>query len=108
LREDIISLIIHAEHDYHDGVKKAIAEAEAYADERKKKQIVYVDWQKREWERFEKSENAKLEKKLAAAEQRLEKETAEMKNRLKTAQEKKVNQISERLKEEVLSLYGNR
>jgi len=108
LNEEIMALLLHAENEYHSAVMKAAREAEHYAADRKKKQHAYFEQLRREWERFEKSENEKLEKTLAEVEHKLEKDTAQMKRQLKASQEKKAGQISERLKEEVLSLYGSR
>jgi len=103
-----MALLLHAENEYHSAVMKAVREAEHYAADRKKRQSAYFEQLRREWERFEKAENGKLEKMLSEVEQKLEKDTAQLKRQLKASQEKKAGQISERLKEEVLSIYGSR
>ena len=102
-----MSLLLQAENEYHAAVRSAVSEAEKYADDCKKKQDAYIENLKQEWHSFEKSENDKRDKKLAEDEKNLEAKTAELKKRLKICQEKKADQISERLKGEVLALYGN-
>jgi hypothetical protein len=108
LNEDVISLLLQVENDYHNAVKTAVDEAMNYADGCKKKQDAYIDGLNRDWHLFETSENNKLDKKLSEDEKNLEAKTAELKTRLKISRENKAELISERLKEEVLALYGNR
>jgi len=108
LNESILSLLLQAENEYDAAIKNAVKETENYADECRKEQDAYVDGLNRDWEIFEKSETDKLDKTLAETEQNLEIKMAELKNQLKLRQEKKAELISGRLKEEVISLYGNR
>jgi predicted nucleic acid-binding Zn-ribbon protein len=89
-------------------MKNAVKAAEDYAAERRGEQNAYIEELKQNWHSFENSENEKLEKMLSEDEQRLELKTAELKDKLRISQKKKADMISERLKEEVLSLYGNR
>ena len=103
-----MSLILQAENEYHDAIKKAVREAEKYTDDCRNRQRAYIEELNREWELLEKAEQEKLEKALLEAEKKMEKETAQTKARLKSYQEKKVDTISERLKEEVVSIYGYR
>jgi len=108
LNEDILSLLLQTESEYHAAMKNATKEAEDYADDSKEKQNAYIEGLKQEWDLFEKAENDKLAKMLADDEVRLEAKTAELKEQLRISQKKKADLISERLKEEVLSLYGHR
>jgi len=103
-----MSMLLQAENEYHDAVKNAVKRAENYADNSKKRQAAYIEILKSDWDSFETDENAQLDKTLADDEQKLETEMEELKKHLKISQEKKADMISERLKEEVLSLYGNR
>ena len=103
MSEHIVNLIRQAEKEYHSTIKNAVTEAERYADDCKTKQNVYIEELEREWYTFERAENEKLEKALSEAEHKLETETALAKERLKNCQRKKLDEISERLREEVLS-----
>lgn len=107
MNEKIMSLILQSENEYIEAVKRADAEAEIYAKDCLNRQTAKFIKLKQEWERFEKDENKNLKDMLSEAEQRIEKETAKMKERLKVRQQEKADIISERLKEEVLSIYGN-
>ena len=107
LKEDIINLILQAEKEYHNKLKKAVTEAEKYADDCKKKQGAIIDEMQEEWYSFEKAENEKLKNALYEDEQKMEIEMAKSKEQLKIRQIKKADLISDRLKEEVLSLYDN-
>ena len=104
MNEDILSLLLQAENEYHAAMKNAVKESEYDEDDRKQKQRAYIGDLTREWQSFENSENEKLAKTLADDERRLEAETADLKKRLQNAQQKKAELISERLKKEVLSL----
>jgi len=103
-----LALLLQAENEYNTAVKTAVSEAENYADGCKKNQNAFIESLKQEWHLFEKSENEKFEKILDENEQNLEAKTKELKKQLKINQERKADFISERLKEEVLSLYGSR
>lgn len=108
MSEDILLLILKAEDEYDAAIKNAAKQAEEYADACKKQQTDYIESIKQNWHLFEKSEIEKLEAVLAETEQKLEAKTAELKIRLKASQKSKADFISKRLKEEVISLYGNR
>jgi len=108
LSEDILSLLLQAENEYHAAMENAVKDAENYADDCKKKQAAYIEDLKQDWHLFEKSENDRLDKMLDEKEQDLETKMAELKEQLKISQQKKADLISERLKEEVIFLYGNR
>ena len=108
MNEDILYVLLQAENEYQSAMKNAVKEAEDYADGLRNKQAAYIEELKQNWHLFEVSENEKLEKMLFDDEQRLEAKTADLKEQLRISQKKKADLISERLKEEVLSLYGNR
>ena len=108
MNEDILYALLQAENEYQAAMKNAVKDAEDYADDCRNKQIAYIEELKQNWHLFEKSEKEKLEKRLSDDEQKLEIKAAELKRQLKISQEKKADLISERLKGEVLSLYGNR
>jgi len=103
-----LSLLLQAESEYRAFVADAEKKAGDYAGECKKNQRAHLEGLKGEWERFERSENDRLEKMLSEAEQRLEKMAAGLKARLKADQGKMAGAISDRLKGEVLGLYGSR
>jgi hypothetical protein len=108
LKEDYISLLLQVENEYHNAIIKAVREAEAYAGECRQRQDAYLDGLRREWYLFGKTENEKLLETLSRQEHKLELETAGIKRQMKENQIKKADLISERLKEEVLNLYGDR
>jgi len=107
LNEDILTLLLQVENEYQTAMRNAVKEMEEYADECRQKQLAYIEELKHGWNMFEKTENEKLAKMLSDDEERLETMTIELKNQLKLAQEKIAEMISERLKKEVLSSYGN-
>ena len=104
MNEEILSLLLNTENEYNDAVGKAAERAEAYAEDRRKEQRAYIADLRLEWEVFEKAENDKLKNSLVEAEHRMEQETIQIKEHLKAAQEQKAEEISERLKREVLSV----
>ena len=107
LSGDILRLLLKAENEYRAAIEKAAEEAEIYAGDSKKKQADYVEELKREWHLFEKSEHEKLDKMLEENEKKLDVKTSELKNRLQINQKNKADLIGERLKSEVISLYGS-
>jgi len=102
-----MSLILKAELEYHHAVQKAVGKAEIYTDNCKKEQSSYIDDLQNEWYLFEKTENQKFKEALLKDEKELEAKLTEDKERLKSLQKNKAEEISERLKREVLSLHGN-
>ena len=108
MNNEIMSLILQAEKEYQESMKKAVREAEVYSDECSDKRSSYIDELEREWELFKKSEDDRFKYKLAEDEEMMEAKKTEMKGRLRARQEAKADMISERLKKEVLSLYGDR
>ena len=107
LNEDIVSLLLRVEHDYHVSMENALVKSQSYTDERKKEQSGYIENLKHDWQLFEKSENDKLEKTLAENERILEAKMTEFIEQLKTKQKNKADMISERLKKEVILLDGD-
>ena len=102
-----MNLILKAEQEYHHSVQKAVDKAELYTDNCKKEQSSYIDDLQNEWYLFEKTENQKFEEALLKDEKELEIKLTGDKERLKSLQKIKVEEISERLKREVLSLHGS-
>ena len=107
MKTNVLELIIKAESDYQDIVDNAVVEAELYADDRRNEQAACAQRAELEWSSFEKAENAKLEMALQLDKQRLEEETERAMEQLKELQSRKLDLISDRLKEEVMSLYGD-
>ena len=108
LNDDIFLLILQAENEYHVAIKNAVKKAENYVDDCKKKQNSYIEDLKQDWRLVEKSENDKFSKMLSENTEKLENKMAESKKYLNISQKKKIDSISDRLKKEVISLYGNR
>jgi len=102
LNEDILSLILQAENEYHAAMKNTFEEAEKYAGDSKKEQDDYIENLKLGWHSFETSENETLAKMLEENEKKLDAETAELKKQLSVRQKDKAGPISERLKKEVV------
>ena len=102
--EDILNLILQAEKEYQTIMKNSVIDAGQYVDEGKAKQDAYFEELKRDWYLFAKGESQKYLKMLYEDEKRMETEIAELKEQYKLCQKKKADSISERLKEEVLSL----
>ena len=98
---------MQAEKEYHNKVKHALKDADKYVTDCQRKQSAYLDHLRHEWDLFEKAEREKLEKALLDDQQKLEHGLAKSKEQMRACQQKKAEAISERLKEEVLSLYGS-
>jgi len=107
LNEDILSALLQAEGDYYAALKNAAQKSGEYAAKCKREQSDFIDSLARGWDAFEKAENDKLKDTLAADERRMEEETKNLKERLRDRQRERADTISERLKEEVLALYGS-
>ena len=104
MESNVLEQILHAEDAYHETVRAHIRDAEKYVDESKKRQSGNVENLKYEWYLFDKSEREKFERDLENEEKRVEREAAESKERLLTMQRAKIEEISERLAGEALSL----
>jgi hypothetical protein len=107
VKEDILTLIMKAEKDYNKSVDKAMADAKLYVDGKRKIQNDHVEELKREWYLYAKSENEKFLDMLLEKEREIDNESDTRKAELRAMQLEKAEAISERIKEEVLSLYGN-
>ena len=106
VKKNILDLVLQAENEYHDTMKNGVKEAEAYTAQCKERQSDYIEELKNEWHLFEKSESEKFEAALLKDRHEMEARMAKMKEQLKILQSGKIDLISERLKKEVLSLYG--
>ena len=104
MQENVLSLLLQTESEYHSAMKHAVKEAEAYVDRRREEQTAYIEEQKRKLLFFEEFEGEALEQKLIDESARLEEEAAKQKDRMRKCQEDKADRISTLLKEEVLSL----
>jgi len=102
MKQEVLELILNAEHEYHNTLRHSVSEAERYIDERKKDQAVYLENLKYEWYLFEKNEKEALEKSLAEAETKMEAEAKIKKESLRSLQAEKLEEISERVAREVL------
>ena len=108
MKNDVLQLIIQAEEDYQKTVHEAVLEAEQYVDEQRDKQSVYIKQLEEEWTLFEGKENRVLEEKMTANQVEQEAILEQRKIELQARQQEKKADISERLKKEVLTFYGNR
>ena len=108
MNEDILSALLQAENEYKLIIENAARRGEEYAAGCRQTQSAYIESLNLEWDSFEKSEGEKLKNTLREDEQKMESDAKNLKERLKSGQTAKAGIISERLKEEVLALYGNR
>jgi len=104
LKNDVLSVLLQAENEYHNVVRDSVKDAESYVERRRKEQADDNDRLKRKLEFFEKTESELLEQKLLAESERMERKAERLKEKMRIRQEEKADQISELLKEEVLSL----
>jgi hypothetical protein len=103
LNEDILSLLLQAESEYHSYIKQSVKDAENYVETSRKKQTDYRGELEREFAAFEESESELLEHRLLLQCERMERQAANLKEQMKARQQEKVEQISKHLKEEVLA-----
>jgi len=104
LKEDILALLLQTENDYRDAIKAAVEEGEQYVAGRRKEQESLINKLRADFRDYEESESEKLERTLLEECDRMENEAVRFKIEMKRRQEEKADQISQRLKEEVLSL----
>jgi hypothetical protein len=104
LKEDILSLLLQAEYEYHSTVKHAVRDAEKYVENSRKEQAKHIEELRQKQLFFEKTENEIMEQTLLTESKRIEEKAARLKEQMKARQEDKADMISKRLKEEVLSL----
>ena len=107
MKDNILNLILEAERDYLDALDNARLNGEGYVDERRKAQEEFLEKLKQEWLLFEKAEGDRLQKMFDDEERKMEAITVEKKEELRKLQEIMADTISQRLKEEVLSIYGD-
>ena len=107
MSENIISKILQAEAEYHAALEKAAQESEIYKATLRGQQSESLKEIKQQSQIFEETCNAQYSKELTKQQEELEQEFLRRKQELKNSQQKKAELISERLKKEVLSLYGN-
>ena len=108
MKNDVLKLIIQAEIGYQEAVKDAVDAAEKYVGERRDEQSAFIKSLEEDWDDFEQKENTVLTEKLTSNEVQQEAALEKRKEDLRIRQQLKADAISERLKEEVLNLYGNR
>jgi len=104
MNEDILSLLLQTEDEYHDVMKHSLKEAENYVGDRRNEQEAYIEQLKRNLVVFEENENDRLEESLLVECGRMEDEAARLKEQLRICQQEKADRISGHIKEEVLSL----
>jgi len=102
MEEDVLSLLLQAENEYHITMKQAVIEAENYVENRRNERTAHIEELKQKLILFEKSESEKLEHTLLAESKKMEEEAARQKKQMKARQGEKADQISQLLKEEVL------
>ena len=105
--EDVISVVLRAENDYHFAMSKAVEEAEKYADDSKEKQGAYFEGLRRGFHDFEEAQQEEFEKTLYDSMRKMDEENAISRDQLKNCQHTKSEQISKRLMKEVLHQYGD-
>jgi len=104
MKEDILSMLLQAENDYHTAVRNAVKEAEKYVEACRKEQAAYIEGLRLDFQAYEKEESIKLEQTLSSESAAMETEAARLMKKMKDRQTEKAGRISELLKEEVLSL----
>jgi len=107
MTEDVISIVLRAENDYHFAMNNAVEEAEKYAEDSKQKQGAYLDELRRDFHQFERAQRDRFEKTLFESMLNMDEENAAVKAQLKNCQVEKAKLISKRLKKEVLMVYGD-
>ena len=99
-----MSLLLQAEIEYHNAVKNSVKSAEKYVDDSRKEQTAYIEELKQSLLFYEKTESEMLEQTLFIESEKMEITASGLKEQMKIRKEDKADQISELLKEEVLSL----
>lgn len=104
MKDDVLTLLLQTEKEYHSAMRAAVENAEKYIDESRKEQQVYIAEMKRDFDSFEKAETERLEQALALECGNMEQEAERRKARMRALKEEHTEKISQRLKEEVLAL----
>ena len=105
MSDNIISIVLQAEDDYHYAIEKTALEAEQYEQDSRITQSAYLDELRNGFKTFESSQRNEFDKTLYESMQKMDNENDTIKAQLKTCQINMAELISERLKKEVLSLY---
>ena len=108
MKKSALDFVLQAEAEYRETIQKSTAEAESYAEQRKERQAAALEDCQYEWYLFEKEENEKLSGMIERDRAAMEAERIKIKKHLKNLQEQKIESIGERIKKEVLGVYGNR
>jgi len=103
METNVLNQILNAEDEYLRTIKNAVTEAEAYVDDRKRLQADAYEKAQYEWFKFETAEEKKFISAITENEKTLEQAAEIKKAALKERQIKKIEPISERIKEEVLN-----
>ena len=107
MNEDIISTILRAENDYHYALKRAAQEAEKYERDNRNAQSAYLEELQSSFRTFENLQRDEFDKSLFESMRKMDKENNTIKEQMKVCQINMAEIISDRLKKEVLSAYGN-
>jgi len=105
--DNIINIILRTENDYRETIEKAVTAAGSYTEDCRNGQNDFFNELRDEYHIFEKTEREQFEEALRLGMSEMDEEHAMMKKRLKACQEQKAGLISERLKKEVLAIYGD-
>ena len=108
MNDNMISRILRAEAEYHAALEKVSQESDLHKEGLQKKQNEVLDNVKRQWHLFDETCDLKYNEELSKQQEELEQDFLRRKQELKTRQQQKVDIISDRLKKEVLTLYGDR
>ena len=108
MSDNIISRILQAEAEYHAAIKKVTQESETHKESLQKQQSQVLDEIKQQWRQFEVTSDAEYQRELNRRLGELERDFQRRKLELKNSQHSKIDLVSERLKKEVLSFYGDR
>ena len=108
MTENMISRILRAEAEYHAALEKSSQESDLHKESLQKKQNEVLDNEKRQWHLFEETCDIRYKEELSKQQEELEQDFLRRKQELRNRQQQKADIISERLKKEVLTLYGDR
>lgn len=98
-----MTLFLQTESEYHSAVKAAVKEAEGYVEKCRKEQAAFVENLKQKLLYFEQTQSDMLEQTLKIESGIMEEEAVGRKEQMRRRQEEKADEISQLLKEEVLS-----
>lgn len=104
MKDDVLALLLQTENEYHSAMRAAVERAEKYVDNSRKEQQTYIADLKDNLDLFEKSETERLESTLTLECDKMEQEADRRKAQMRALKEEHTDEISQRLKEEVLAL----